>query len=233
MVTTPPALGLLLDVDGPIASPVTRTVPAPIIRDLIILAGAGVPIAFITGRSLAFMRDEVVADLVATGLSESAACTGSARRGRSGFRSRPPASARSRWTLRSASRAQPSKPCARWSARLRRTPCSSTRPSRPWSRSSSARMSPTSATGRPGRLQRGRILAVRRPRDRRAVRGDGVTGCRRQGSVPHRADDHLHRHRVGAAWTRTGPPSGRSTSSPGTARSRCCGARWATPGVTT
>ena len=70
MVTTPPALGLLLDVDGPIASPVTRTVPAPIIRDLTTLAGAGMPIAFITGRSLDFLRDQVVAELVEAGLAD-------------------------------------------------------------------------------------------------------------------------------------------------------------------
>ncbi|GAB3126309.1 hypothetical protein [Glaciibacter psychrotolerans] len=62
-------LGLLLDVDGPIASPVTRTVATPsIIDDLILLAGANVPIAFITGRSSAFIREEVIAPLVAAGL---------------------------------------------------------------------------------------------------------------------------------------------------------------------
>jgi len=81
MVTTPPALGLLLDVDGPIASPVTRTVPEPIIRDLVILAGAGMPIAFITGRSLDFMRDHVVAELVANGLTESARVYGVCEKG--------------------------------------------------------------------------------------------------------------------------------------------------------
>lgn len=64
-------LGLLLDVDGPIASPVSRTIAAPtIVHDLITLAGANVPIAFITGRSAAFIRDEVVAPLVAAGLPE-------------------------------------------------------------------------------------------------------------------------------------------------------------------
>lgn len=68
MVDPSPALGLMLDVDGPIASPVTRRVPAAIIRDLSTLANAGIPIAFITGRSLAFLRDQVVAALVADGL---------------------------------------------------------------------------------------------------------------------------------------------------------------------
>ncbi|TFD33332.1 hypothetical protein [Cryobacterium cryoconiti] len=65
-------LGLLLDVDGPIASPVTRTIATPsIITDLIRLAGANVPIAFITGRSSAFIREQVVAPLRAVGLPDS------------------------------------------------------------------------------------------------------------------------------------------------------------------
>lgn len=64
-------LGLLLDVDGPIASPVTRAITTPsIVTDLTLLAGAGVPIAFITGRSAAFIRDEVITPLVAAGLPE-------------------------------------------------------------------------------------------------------------------------------------------------------------------
>lgn len=64
-------LGLLLDVDGPIASPVTRTIAeTSIIPNLITLAGANVPIAFVTGRSAAFIRDRVVAPLRAAGLPE-------------------------------------------------------------------------------------------------------------------------------------------------------------------
>jgi len=66
-----PNLGLLLDVDGPIASPVTRTVAIPsILSDLVALAAAGVPIAFITGRSDAFIRDNVVARLLEVGLAD-------------------------------------------------------------------------------------------------------------------------------------------------------------------
>jgi hypothetical protein len=66
--TTSP-LGLLLDVDGPIASPDTRSISRPsIISDLILLAGGNVPIGFITGRSAEFIREEVVAPLVAAGL---------------------------------------------------------------------------------------------------------------------------------------------------------------------
>jgi hypothetical protein len=60
---------LLLDVDGPIASPITRTIATPsILTDLITLATGQVPIAFITGRSADFIREQVVAPLVAAGL---------------------------------------------------------------------------------------------------------------------------------------------------------------------
>ncbi|WP_104192709.1 hypothetical protein [Cryobacterium sp. Y82] len=64
-------LGLLLDVDGPIASPITRSISTPsILADLITLAAGHVPIAFITGRSAEFIREQVVAPLVAAGLPE-------------------------------------------------------------------------------------------------------------------------------------------------------------------
>jgi hypothetical protein len=64
-------LGLLFDVDGPIASPVSRTVAiGSIIDDLVTLAAAGVPTAFITGRSDTFIRDEVITPLLASGLAE-------------------------------------------------------------------------------------------------------------------------------------------------------------------
>ena len=77
--TVPAPLGLLLDVDGPIASPVSRSVGIPsIIGDLVLLAGAGVPIAFITGRSDAFIRDEVMVPLFAAGLGEALARPGTA-----------------------------------------------------------------------------------------------------------------------------------------------------------
>lgn len=71
------AFGLLLDVDGPIASPESRTIAIPsIIDDLLRLAHAGVPVAFVTGRSDAFMRDRVVAPLVAAGLDDDVALFG-------------------------------------------------------------------------------------------------------------------------------------------------------------
>ena len=65
-VSAPAPFGLLLDVDGPIASPVTRTIAIDsIVDDLLTLAVAGIPIAFITGRSDSFMRSQVIARLVA------------------------------------------------------------------------------------------------------------------------------------------------------------------------
>jgi hypothetical protein len=78
----PPPLGLLLDVDGPIASPVTRTIAIPsIVTDLVTLATAGVPIAFITGRSDTFLREQVVAPLLNAGLSPAAGMFGVCEKG--------------------------------------------------------------------------------------------------------------------------------------------------------
>lgn len=66
-----PPLGLLLDVDGPVSSPLKRRIAIrSIIDDLVTLASTGVPIAFITGRSDTFMRDEVVAPLLGAGLPD-------------------------------------------------------------------------------------------------------------------------------------------------------------------
>lgn len=64
-------LGLLFDVDGPIASPVTRTINIrSIVTDLVAMTAAGVPIAFITGRSGDFIRNQVVTPLCDAGLGE-------------------------------------------------------------------------------------------------------------------------------------------------------------------
>ena len=84
--TAQPALGLLLDVDGPIASPVTRSIAIPAItRDLVALAAAGVPVVFNTGRSDAFIRDEVVGPLIAAGLPAGARVHGVCEKGASWF----------------------------------------------------------------------------------------------------------------------------------------------------
>jgi hypothetical protein len=64
-------LGLLLDVDGPIASPITRTIAEEtIVADIVTMAAAGIPIAFITGRSDTFLREQVMRPLFAAGLTE-------------------------------------------------------------------------------------------------------------------------------------------------------------------
>jgi hydroxymethylpyrimidine pyrophosphatase-like HAD family hydrolase len=63
-----PVLALLLDVDGPIASPVTRAVQPGIIADLVALAAAGVPVIFNTGRSDAFIREQVMEPMIAAGM---------------------------------------------------------------------------------------------------------------------------------------------------------------------
>ncbi|MFP3579952.1 hypothetical protein [Arthrobacter sp. fls2-241-R2A-200] len=65
--TTPP-LALLLDVDGPIASPVTRDVKPDIITDLVALASAGIPVIFNTGRSDTFIREQVMGPMIAAGI---------------------------------------------------------------------------------------------------------------------------------------------------------------------
>lgn len=63
-----PVQGLLLDVDGPIASPETRTVPPGIITDLLLLAAAGWPVVFNTGRSDHFIRTQVMEPMLAVGI---------------------------------------------------------------------------------------------------------------------------------------------------------------------
>ena len=81
MTSTPP-LGLLLDVDGPIASPVTRTIAIPsIVDDLVFLANSGVPVVFNTGRTDRFLRDHVVKPLLAAGLSPDARAFGVCEKG--------------------------------------------------------------------------------------------------------------------------------------------------------
>ncbi|NUU31450.1 hypothetical protein [Arthrobacter sp. C9C5] len=65
-----PPLALLLDVDGPVASPLTRTVQPGIIADLLALAAAGIPVIFNTGRSDAFIREQVMGPMLAAGMPE-------------------------------------------------------------------------------------------------------------------------------------------------------------------
>jgi hypothetical protein len=67
-VPATPPLALLLDVDGPVASPVTRDVKHEIILDLVGLAAAGIPVIFNTGRSDAFIRGQVMEPMIAGGM---------------------------------------------------------------------------------------------------------------------------------------------------------------------
>ncbi|MCA0145526.1 hypothetical protein [Blastococcus sp. LR1] len=67
-----PPLGLLLDVDGPIANPATRTVAPELLDHLAALLAAGVPVVLNTGRSVDFVLEHVLGPLVAAGLPERA-----------------------------------------------------------------------------------------------------------------------------------------------------------------
>ena len=68
---TRPAFALLLDVDGPIASPETRDVAPEIISLLLELAAAGIPVVFNTGRSDEFIKRQVMAPMIAAGMPSS------------------------------------------------------------------------------------------------------------------------------------------------------------------
>ncbi|WP_369138253.1 hypothetical protein [Modestobacter versicolor] len=66
-MSTPP-LGLLLDVDGPLADPGTRTVDPALLADLRRLLAAGIPVVLNTGRSVDFVAERLLGPLVAAGL---------------------------------------------------------------------------------------------------------------------------------------------------------------------
>ena len=68
-----PPIGLLIDVDGVIASTEHRAIVIPSIApDLVLLANAGIPIALNTGRSDIFVRDQILKPLLVAGLSPDA-----------------------------------------------------------------------------------------------------------------------------------------------------------------
>ncbi|MEA5454967.1 hypothetical protein SPF06_09565 [Sinomonas sp. JGH33] len=69
METRPP-FALLLDVDGPIASPVTRAVRPEIITLLLELGASGIPVVFNTGRSDAFIAQQVMEPMIAAGMPD-------------------------------------------------------------------------------------------------------------------------------------------------------------------
>ncbi|NYJ08174.1 hypothetical protein [Petropleomorpha daqingensis] len=55
-----PPLGLLLDVDGPVSSPLTRTVSPQLLGDLRRLLSAGIPVVLNTGRSAEFVTERIL-----------------------------------------------------------------------------------------------------------------------------------------------------------------------------
>ena len=79
-MSTPP-LGLLLDVDGPVSSPRTRTVAAPLLHDLGALLAAGIPVVLNTGRSTDFAAEHVLRPLIAAGLPSAARLHASCEKG--------------------------------------------------------------------------------------------------------------------------------------------------------
>ncbi len=86
-VTHSGGFGLLLDVDGPISSPITRTVSQPgLLESLVTLANSGVPIAFNTGRGDDFLVREVSGPLYAAGMCEDALVWGIGEKGGTWFR---------------------------------------------------------------------------------------------------------------------------------------------------
>ncbi len=67
-----PPLGILLDVDGPVSSPVTRTVAPALLADVRALLAAGIPVVLNTGRSTDFVADQVFGPLPVAGLPPAA-----------------------------------------------------------------------------------------------------------------------------------------------------------------
>ncbi|WP_345750335.1 hypothetical protein [Microbacterium rhizophilus] len=83
---TPAPYGLLLDVDGPLASTVTRSIRVPsIAADLVAIANAGCPVVFNTGRSDGFLAEQVIPDLVRAGLGADAPVWGIGEKGATWF----------------------------------------------------------------------------------------------------------------------------------------------------
>jgi len=71
-MSAPSPLGLLLDIDGPLASTETRTVPEGVIQTLARLGARGVPVGFNTGRSADYVLHSVLGPLREAGLAEDA-----------------------------------------------------------------------------------------------------------------------------------------------------------------
>ena len=63
-----PLFGILLDVDGPVSSPATRTVTPTLLADVGSLLTAGIPVVLNTGRSITFVAEHVLVPLSEAGL---------------------------------------------------------------------------------------------------------------------------------------------------------------------
>ena len=188
---------------SPARSPAASRCPQ-ITRDLVALAAAGIPVVFNTGRSDAFIRDEVVGPLIAAGLPAGGAGARRLREGRVVVLDR--ARARPRRHERGAGRLDALAMPADFAAEMERarhatsspTWSSSTTPSAPWCRSSSsttvesatylARQREFDEQAMEALVRRG--LGVRRLDDVRPRRA-------RRGAVARRPHDHLDRRRVG------------------------------------
>lgn len=91
MASPDPLYALLLDVDGPVASPLTRTLSIPSIADdIVAMAAAGTPIVFNTGRSDTFVCRTVIPPLLDAGLPDDATVFAVCEKGATSF---PPSTA--------------------------------------------------------------------------------------------------------------------------------------------
>lgn len=81
-MTSSAPFGLLLDVDGPLASTVTRSLRVEsIATDLVAIANAGCPVVFNTGRSIKSLNRGVIAALLQNGLAHDAPVWGVGEKG--------------------------------------------------------------------------------------------------------------------------------------------------------
>ena len=200
----PAPFGLLLDVDGPIASPIERRIAiGSILDDLLTLAAAGIPIAFITGRSDAFMREQVVARLVAGGLDARAHVFGVFEKGGCWA----PVTSQGLGELEiDEALAIPAavRDAVEGLARERYADTMFVDEEKHVmiSLEASTEMTPAEYQAAQSRYQEEVFALMERARARGALRRSRASRCRRRRAVAHRPDDHLDRRRVGASRQR-------------------------------
>ena len=228
-----PPLALLLDVDGPVASPVTRDVQPGIIADLLALAAAGVPVIFNTGRSDAFIREQVMEPMIAAGMPAGTLIHAICEKGAVWFSYTAEGPGPVHVDHELAIRRRSATTSAAWSPRTTPPTCSTTKPSGPWSPWSSTLPSPTRTTG-PSRNSSTPTPWV-------SWSGTGSAWCgwtimspirmTRSTSASIRPSSPPTSNRSG--WARTWAPAGPWSSWPPRASPRRPGARWAIPAPTT